>query len=84
MRGLADEFGHLFPKRMVFIVCEFPGVEVHAMVSADFVADVRLIRILHMLHGLGTYWAVCIRDGVVRFAHRDIATVQEFRHPLVL
>jgi len=68
---------------MVFVIREFPSVEVHAMVSENFIADVGLIRILHMFHGLGTYRAICIGDGIVRLTHFDVTTIQEFRLPLV-
>ena len=40
MGGLADKFGHLFPKGVIFVIREFSGVEIHAMVSRGFIADV--------------------------------------------
>ena len=72
---LADELGHLFPKCMIFEVSELACIKIHAVFSADFVTNVRLISVLHVLHLLSTDRAVDVSDFIISLADLDIPAV---------
>ena len=72
---LADEFGHLFPKGMVFEVSELACIKIHAVLSADFVTNVWLISVLHVLHLLPTDRAVNVCDFIISLADLDIPAI---------
>ena len=62
---------------------EFTRVKTHAVLGARFVANMGLMGILDVFHGIAASRAGAISDGVIGFASFGIARVKELRHSLV-
>ena len=67
----------------MFEIGEFTRVKIHAVLGARCVANMGLISILDVLHGLAASRAGAISDGVIGFTSFGITRVEELRHPFV-